>query len=58
MATDKKPIILSLDDDPQVLKSLRRDLRNVFKDTYRVISTESANDALNSLTEFKKRVKQ
>ncbi|NJL74470.1 MAG: FAD-dependent oxidoreductase [Saprospiraceae bacterium] len=55
MATDKKPIILSLDDDPQVLKSLRRDLRNVFKDIYRVISTESANDALDSLVELKKK---
>jgi len=55
MTNDKKPILLSLDDDPQVLKSLRRDLRNVFKEEYRVISTESAQEALSSLVELKKK---
>ncbi len=55
MATEKKPIILSVDDDPQVLRSLRRDLRNKYKASYRIVSTESANEALNSLEELKKR---
>lgn len=55
MADAKKPIILSVDDDPQVMRSLKRDLRNVYKKDYRVISTISANEALESLVELKKR---
>ncbi|MEO1257139.1 MAG: FAD-dependent oxidoreductase [Bacteroidota bacterium] len=54
MAT-KKPILFSIDDDPQVLRSLRRDLRSAFKQEYRIISTESAKEALDSLTELKKK---
>jgi thioredoxin reductase (NADPH) len=55
MAKDKKPIILSVDDDQQVLRSLRRDLRNEYKEHYRIISTDSANEALASLEELKKK---
>lgn len=51
---DKKPIILSVDDDPQVMRSLKGDLRSAFKDDYRIISTISANEALASLPELKK----
>ena len=55
MAEDKKPIIFSIDDDPQVLRSIRRDLRSVYKKEYRIISTSSANEALESLVELKKK---
>ena len=55
MAEQKKPIILSVDDDPQVLRSIRRDLRNKYRSDYRIISTESANEALNALIEMKKK---
>jgi len=51
----KKPIILSVDDDLQVLRSLKRDLRNQFKDEYRIISTPSANEALEAVKELKKK---
>ena len=51
----KKPIILSVDDDKQVLRSLKRDLRNAYKQNYKIISTESANEALASLPELKKK---
>lgn len=54
MATDKKPIIFSIDDDPQVLRSLKNDLRNAYKNDYRIISTEYPQEALNSLPELKK----
>lgn len=54
MADTKKPILLSVDDDKQVLRSLRRDLRNAFKEDYRVVSTDSASEALQSLEELKK----
>lgn len=55
MAEDKKPIIFSIDDDPQVLRSIRRDLRSEYRKDYRIISTESANEALATLPELKKK---
>lgn len=55
MAEAKKPIIFSIDDDPQVLRSIRRDLRSAFKQDYRIISSESAQEALDSLLEIKKK---
>ncbi|MEM1123849.1 MAG: FAD-dependent oxidoreductase [Bacteroidota bacterium] len=54
MAT-KKPIIFSIDDDPQVLKSIKGDLRNRYRKDYRIISVESANAALEALPELKNR---
>ncbi|MDX1941430.1 MAG: FAD-dependent oxidoreductase [Saprospiraceae bacterium] len=54
MADDKKPIILSVDDDLQVLRSLKSDLRQEFKNEYRIISTHSAKEALATLPELKK----
>ena len=51
----KKPIIIAVDDDPQVLGSIRRDLRNQYKTKYRVLSTESAKEALEVLTDLKKK---
>ncbi len=51
----KKPIILSVDDDQQVLRSLKRDLRNQYKDDYRIISTISAQEALEAVEELKKK---
>lgn len=50
----KKPVIFSVDDDPQVLKAIRRDLRNEFRDDYRIMNTESAKEALDVLNEMKK----
>ena len=51
----KKPIIIAVDDDPQVLRSIKRDLRNEYKKDYRVLSTESANEALEVLEDLKKK---
>lgn len=55
MAEEKKPIIFSVDDDPQVLRSLRRDLRSEFRNEYRVLSTDSPEEGLETLAELKKR---
>lgn len=55
MADNKKPIILSVDDDPQVLRSIKRDLRNRYRKDYRIISTESALQALEALEELRKK---
>lgn len=49
----KQPIILAIDDDPQVLRAVNRDLRKRYRKDYQVISTESANEALQSLKEWK-----
>lgn len=55
MSAAKKPIIISVDDDPQVLRSIKRDLRNQYRKDYRIISTESAEQALDALAEMKKK---
>ncbi len=55
MADEKKPIIFSVDDDPQVLRALRRDLRAAYKQDYRVVSADSAEEALTMLPELKKK---
>ncbi len=55
MADKKQPIIISVDDDPLVLRSIKRDLRNRYRQDYRIISTESAVQALEALDELKKK---
>ncbi len=52
--SDQKPIIISVDDDEQVLRSLRRDLRQAYKKNYSILSTSSANEMLDALVEIKK----
>lgn len=48
-----QPIIFSIDDDPQVLRAIGRDLKARFRQEYKIISTSSANEALQSLHELK-----
>jgi thioredoxin reductase (NADPH) len=47
------PIIFTIDDDPQVLRAITRDLRNHFRNDYRILSTTSVQEALDSLLELK-----
>src|SRR6202044_1094895 len=49
----EKPIIFSIDDDPQVLRAISRDLRTMYGKEYKIMSTTSANEALESLTDLK-----
>jgi len=49
----KKPIIFTVDDDPQVLQAIQRDLRQEFRKSYRIISTTSADEALETLVDLK-----
>ncbi|MEO8473019.1 MAG: FAD-dependent oxidoreductase [Chryseolinea sp.] len=49
----KKPIILTIDDDPQVLRAIVRDLRNHYGKEYRILSTTSAIEGLDSLKDLK-----
>lgn len=47
------PIIFSIDDDPQVLRAITRDLRSQFRNEYRILSTTSVKEALDSLLDLK-----
>ena len=51
----KKPIIFIVDDDAQVLKAISRDVKKEYRKEFRIVETTSAVEALESLTEFKKR---
>ncbi|MEL6852490.1 MAG: response regulator, partial [Bacteroidota bacterium] len=55
MAENRKPIIFSVDDDSQVLSSLKRDLRSAYRKEYRIISSISAKESLEALVELKKK---
>lgn len=50
-----KPILLTVDDDPEVLRAIERDLRRHYAETYRVMRADSGATALNALHALKKR---
>lgn len=50
---DQQPIIFVIDDDQQVLRAISRDLKNHYRQDYRILSTSSAKEALDSLLELK-----
>lgn len=47
------PIIFTIDDDPQVLRAISRDLKKKYSAEYKILSTTSANEALETLTDLK-----
>lgn len=51
----KKPILFAVDDDQQVLRSIVRDLRSKYRKEYRILSTDSAKEALEAQVELKKK---
>ena len=50
-----KPVLLVVDDDPQVLAAVRRDLRSRFREQYTVVSAGSGSEALDAARELKSR---
>ena len=50
-----KPILLSVDDDPDVLRAIERDLRSHYGAEYRVIASDSPQGALDLLKALKVR---
>ena len=50
-----KPVIWTVDDDPDVLRAVERDLRRHYGDRYRVISADSGSSALESTKQLKLR---
>lgn len=51
----KRPIIFAVDDDPQVLRAIARDLRQQYRQDYRIMSTEKPQEVLDVLPELKKK---
>jgi len=50
-----KPVILAVDDDPEVLNAVDRDLRQHFRADYRVMKVGSGAEALDTTRQLKKR---
>ncbi len=50
-----KPFIISVDDEPQVLNAVYRDLRRKYRRDYRILKAGSGQDALDSLVQLKQR---
>jgi thioredoxin reductase (NADPH) len=50
-----KPILLSVDDDPEVLRAIERDLRKRYAENYRVMRADSGAAALEILSTLQKR---
>ena len=40
-----RPVVLAVDDDPDVLRAVERDLRKRYSDRYRVMSVDSGPNA-------------
>ena len=50
-----KPVIMSVDDDPQVLNAVSRDLRRQYGETFRIVRADSGETALAALHDLKDR---
>jgi len=47
-----KPVIFTVDDDPEVLRAIERDLRKHFGQDYRIVRAESGPSALDALKQL------
>ena len=50
-----KPVIFSIDDEPEVLNAIERDLRHHFQAEYRIMKASSGTQALDATRHLKKR---
>ncbi len=50
-----KPALLSVDDDPDVLRAVERDLRSRYSERYRVLAADSAHAGLDLLRRVQQR---
>ena len=51
----RKPVILAVDDEPEVLNAVERDIRHHFHSDYRVMKAQSGREALDTTIQLKKR---
>ena len=54
-AQPRKPVILTVDDDPAVSRAVARDLRRKYGEKHRIVRAESGQDALETLNQLKLR---
>lgn len=50
-----RPVLLAVDDDPEVLRAVDRDLRRRYAENYRVVRAESGATAIDALRRFEER---
>src|SRR5579864_845251 len=50
-----KPVLLTIDDDPDVLRAVERDLRRRYAENYRIMRAESGAAALDLLRKLQQR---
>jgi thioredoxin reductase (NADPH) len=55
VANERRPAIVAVDDEPSVLAAVSRDLRRGFGEHYRVLRAASGPEALDLLTQLRKR---
>ena len=51
----RRPVVLTVDDDPAVLGAVRRDLRSRYAENWRVLAASSGEEALEALRELRLR---
>lgn len=54
-AAETKPVILSVDDEPEVLRAVVSDLRTRYGKNYRIVRAESGAEAMEALRELKRK---
>jgi thioredoxin reductase (NADPH) len=50
-----KPVVMTIDDDPQVLRAVERDLKRRYGEKYRVVRADSGAAALEAVAKLKER---
>jgi thioredoxin reductase (NADPH) len=50
-----KPVLLTVDDDPEVLRAIERDLRREYGNRYRVLRADSGSSAIEAVKQLKLR---
>ena len=55
MYVDSKPVLLAVDDDPQVLRALERDLREQYGNRFRILRADSGQKGLELIKKLKLR---
>jgi thioredoxin reductase (NADPH) len=50
-----KPIIITVDDEPQVLNAINRDLRRYYRSEYRLVKAGSGHEGLEAVRQLKQR---
>ncbi len=52
---ETRPVIVTVDDDPQVSRAVARDLRRRYGENNRIVRAESGQDALDAMRQMKLR---